>query len=195
MLFLIAIALETALLVYFNLNRWRKSTEKDTKLDSGQAGTGTEYTWNASIYRPITVLGIIGAFAACIVIALFLARNPSTIRDLILACVVSVYAFFVGLVTKSQYMLTQTSLIRTNPHAKKTENEQLFSWDQVLRIQPHNHGFKYFLKDDDPHKGNNKKRKKRLKGFVPIGKRVDKVIDMIISMGIPASQPGAKQSN
>lgn len=152
------------------------------------------YLYTGQFYAMIP-FAIIGVFAACIVIALFLARNPSTIRDLILAGVVSVYAFFVGLVTKSQYKLTQTGLIRTNPHAKKTENEQLFSWDQVLQIKPHSNGFKYFLKDDDPHEGSNKKKRKRLKGFIPVGKGADEIIDMIISMGIPVSQPGAKQSS
>ena len=182
-LFAIGIVVEIGVFATFLHNRKVNTRGEGADADD----SGVELSWEAGDCRPVQVLYIFAVFGAFIIFALLVKGSLKAIIDLIAACVTTSLGFMLGLVAKPRLQITQEGLRRIKVHGAKREDELLFAWDELQGIKRSRHGFKYFLKEDviaventENEKGG-KKKKRPTKSFVPVGKQVNEVLNVIES--------------
>ena len=176
MIFFISIAVETGIFLFLAINH-RKMKEARPPED-----LVIEDKWESSLTRPFELIFLIGVFVPMIILAMIIGKHPeTTIRDLLLTCFVSCYAFVLGLMSKSYYFYADKGIYKTKIEKGKFVVKPVFLWHQLKEIKPSRHGFNFKRKKQVTKKDSPKKADK---GFVPVGAKADEIISKIKAKGI-----------
>jgi hypothetical protein len=176
MLFIISISVETGIFIFLAFNhRKMKDAKPPEELE-------VEDSWQAGFTRPVEILFLIAVFIPMIILALVIGKHPeTTIRDLLLTCFVSCYAFGLGLMSKNHYFFTNKGIYRTKIVKGEFQVKPVFLWHQLKEIKPSRHGFNFKLKNQS---SKDEKSKKPDKGFIPLGPKADEIINKLKAKGI-----------
>jgi hypothetical protein len=100
--------------------------------------------WIARKTRPVVVFYVALVFAAFGMVAFFALHSPAAVKALLLAAVGAIAATVATMAEKVEYRLTDLGIDKrpNNPDKPKPFNE-VFRWDQLDRVVPMKHGFKY----------------------------------------------------
>lgn len=177
-LFFISIVVETGLFIFLLINHRKMAHQRP------EAAIEVELEWEEANTRLFEMIYLIAVFIPMIIIALVIGKNPdTTIRDLILTCIVSCYAFGLSLLSKGKYFFTDKGIFKTKVEKKEFVVKPVFLWHELKEIQQSRHGFKFFLKEGlDAQEG--EKQKRMLSGFVPVGKDSVEIIAKIAAKGV-----------
>lgn len=100
--------------------------------------------WSARRTRPVVVFCVAAVFAAFMLVAHFVVHSGEAVKALLLAAVGAVAATIPGVVEKVEYQLTESGLEKRKCNPKKPGRfERVFTWDQLRRVVPTRHGFRY----------------------------------------------------
>jgi hypothetical protein len=112
-------------------------------------GDGAEVLdrWSARKVQPIVILYLLGVFAAFIVASLFIFHSPEAVKALLIAAVGAVAATVPSVLSWVEYRATTSGIEkRTVDKHKPRDFEEVFRWDELSRVVPVKHGFKYSKK-------------------------------------------------
>jgi len=101
-------------------------------------------SWSARKARPIVLLYIVAVFTVFIVLSHFVVHSPEAVKALVLAAVGALVATVPGVTGKVEYRLTESGIEKRTVKENPGEYEKIFAWDQLDRVVPMRHGFKYF---------------------------------------------------
>ena len=103
------------------------------------------HRWTARQLRPVIVAGVALVFLAFAALAHFVFHSPEAVKALGMACLGSLGGLFASIVVKFDYELNESGL-RKGPHrkTKQPDFKSVFTWDELVRIVPTRHGFKYY---------------------------------------------------
>ena len=106
--------------------------------------------WTAPRLRWIVLLYIVLVFAVFMAISYFVLDSAAGVKALLLALLASVAATVPGILEKIEYRMTASG-IEKRPLKKAAASEFMsaFRWDELSRVVPMRHGFKYFKKLDE----------------------------------------------
>jgi hypothetical protein len=76
-------------------------------------------------------------------VSYFIFHSPEAVNALVLAAVGAVVATVPGVTGRIEYRLTETGIEKRTVKDDPGEYEEIFSWDQLNRVVPVRHGFRY----------------------------------------------------
>jgi hypothetical protein len=100
--------------------------------------------WSARKIRPIVVLYVMAVFAFFMAMAYFVFSSTEAVKALALAAVATIVATLPGIMERIEYRLTQIGVERKNKKNESPGCTVVFRWDELSRVVPMRHGFKYF---------------------------------------------------
>ena len=102
------------------------------------------YAWTARSLHPVVVAYVLGVFLAFIVLAHFAFRSPAAVKSLALAAVTFVVPLLANVVNRIEYRLTAAGLEKRPLRSRNPRDfKEVFRWEQLDRVLPARHGFKY----------------------------------------------------
>jgi hypothetical protein len=111
---------------------------------SNRSGAAVLDRWSARRIQPIVVLYVAAVFAAFMVLAHFVFHSPEAVKALLIAAVGGIAATVPGVIEKVEYQLTDSGLGKRPLKGKKpSQCKDVFRWDELSRVVPTKHGFKY----------------------------------------------------
>jgi hypothetical protein len=114
-----------------------------TALDEDEATV--LHRWSARKIQPIVLLYVTAIFAGFMALSIFAFHSREAVKALAIGWIGAVAATVPGVIDKVEYRLTEAGLDKRAHHAKKpVPFKDVFRWDQLDRIVPTKHGFKYF---------------------------------------------------
>ena len=118
--------------------------ESDATATGGNGSTVLDQ-WSASKIQPIAILYIVAVFAVFIVLSIVVFHSRDAVRALLVAAVGGVAAIVPGILEKGEYRLTESGIEKRTVNTKKPRPfKVVFRWEELDRIAPMKHGFKYF---------------------------------------------------
>lgn len=107
-------------------------------------------SWSARKVRPIVMLYVGAVFAVFIVVAHFVFHSLEAVTALAMAAVGGIFATLPGMIDRAVYQLTQSGVEKRTRNAKNPGPfKTLFRWDELSRVVPMRHGFKYYKTMDE----------------------------------------------
>jgi hypothetical protein len=104
------------------------------------------YQWSARKMQPVIIVYVAAVFAGMIVVSHFLLHSPTGVKALALASIGFIVPLVPGVLSRTEYRLTDTGLEKRPLDEKKPkEYQEVFRWDNLSHVVPVKHGFKYFL--------------------------------------------------
>ena len=105
------------------------------------------YRWSARRMQPVIILYVALIFVGMIAVSHFLVRSPTAVKALALAAIGFIVPLFPGVMSRTEYRLTETGLDKRPLDDKKPkEFQEVFRWDRLSHVVPVKYGFKYYLK-------------------------------------------------
>jgi hypothetical protein len=106
--------------------------------------------WTARKIPPIVVLYVVLVFVGFMLVSFFVFHSTEAVKALLIATVGAVAATVPGVIERVEYRATDAG-IENRPVKKHQprEFETVFSWDELDRVVPMRHGFKYFKRMDE----------------------------------------------
>ncbi len=155
--------------------------------------------WSARKVRPVVVLYVAGVFAAFIALALFVFHSPQAVKALVIAAVGAIAATVPGVTEKVEYQLTGSGIEKRTINKKRPgQFKGVFRWDQLSRIEPMKHGFKYFKTTNETNQLRrfwNVHLSDRYSGEVHVEKKdLERILDILERCGVVMSSPSREQS-
>jgi hypothetical protein len=101
--------------------------------------------WSSRKVPPVVLIYVVGVFAAFIALSIFVFRSPDAVKALLIAAVGAVVATVPGVMEKVEYQMTEVGIEkRASGKKEPSPFEVLFRWDELDRVVPMRHGFKYY---------------------------------------------------
>jgi len=101
--------------------------------------------WSSRKVPPVVVIYVVGVFAAFIALSIFVFHSLDAVKALLIAAVGAVFATIPGVMEKVEYRMTEVGIEKRASGKKEPGSfEELFRWDELDRIVPTKHGFKYY---------------------------------------------------
>jgi hypothetical protein len=119
-------------------------------MSSGHAASDRDeatvlHRWSARKVQPVVALYVTGVFVAFMVVAHLVFHSVEAVKALAIGWIGAIAATLPGVIEKAEYRLTEAGLDKRAHHARKpVPFKDVFRWDQLDRIVPTKHGFKYF---------------------------------------------------
>ena len=163
-------------------------------MESGRDEPTVLDRWSARRVRPVVVLYVAAVFAAFVVLAHFVFQSPDAVKALLVAAVGAIIATLPGVFERIEYRATEAGLDKRSLRAKGTgQFQQVFCWDELSRVVPMRHGFKYFKTSDERRPFQrfwNRRVSDRYSGEVPVeGHDLARVLAVVRQQGIPKPGP------
>lgn len=106
--------------------------------------------WSAHKVQPVVVLYLVAVFGAFVALAHFVLHSPDAVKALAIALVGAVGATVQGVIDKIEYQITESGIEKRPIRKKKPEQfKSVVRWDELSRIVPMKHGFKYYKTLDE----------------------------------------------
>jgi hypothetical protein len=103
--------------------------------------------WSARKVQPVVIVYLLGVFAAFIAASLVIFHSPDAVKALLIAAVGAVTATLPSVLSRVEYRATSSAIEkRSVDKHNPREFEEVFRWDELSRIVPVRHGFKYSKK-------------------------------------------------
>ena len=104
-----------------------------------------EFTWTARNVRPVVLPYLVAIFAAFMAFAHFVVHSHEAVVALLLAAVGAIVPTVPSILTRREFRLSPSGLIRTPLNEKSPkEPRELFSWEELSHLVPTGSGFKYY---------------------------------------------------
>lgn len=116
----------------------------DGEVASSSDGSGTLDRWLARKIRPIVMLYVVAVFAVFIAVSYFIFHSPKAVRALAIAAVGALVAMLPGVAERLEYRLTASGIEKRTLKKTPGQFKEVFGWDELSRIVPMGHGFKYY---------------------------------------------------
>ncbi len=101
--------------------------------------------WSARKVQPTVILYVVVVFAVFIALAVFVFHSATGAKALVIAAAAGVAAAVPGVIEKVEYQLTELGIKKRRLDPRRPgQFDEVFRWDQLSRVVPMNHGFKYF---------------------------------------------------
>jgi hypothetical protein len=113
--------------------------------------SGVVAQWTARKVQPIIMLYVAGVFGAFMALSHFVFHSTAAVKALAIAAVGAMISMVPGVMAVEEYRLTDAGLEKRSLNEKKPRQfNRLFTWDQLHRVVPTRHGFKYYTSINEP---------------------------------------------
>jgi len=101
--------------------------------------------WTARKVRPIVILYVLAVFAAFMVVSITVFHSAEAVKALAFAAVGGVVAILPSVIEKVEYRMTDSGVEKRPVKKERAPDfKEVFLWDDLDRVVPMHHGFKYF---------------------------------------------------
>jgi len=108
------------------------------------------YRWSARRVQPVVLLYVAAVFVGMMSISHFVVHSAATVKALALTVVGAIVSLVPAVAGRMEYRLTEQGLEQRSPGEKKSGGfKHVFQMDQLSRVVPKRHGFKYYKKLDE----------------------------------------------
>lgn len=109
------------------------------------ADTVVIHRWVARQLRPVIAGGVAFVFLAFMALAHFVFHSPEAVKALGMACLGSLGGVFASILVRFEFVMTETGLEkRMQRNTRPSDFKTVFIWEDLDRIVPTRHGFKYY---------------------------------------------------
>lgn len=117
----------------------------DVSATPSSSESGALDHWSARKVRPIVILYVLGVFAVFMVVSILVFHSMDAVKALVAAAVGGVAATVPGVLEKIEYQLTEAGINKRTVNTKKPGPfKGVFRWEELSRVVPMKHGFKYY---------------------------------------------------
>jgi hypothetical protein len=107
--------------------------------------------WSARKIQPIVLLYVTAVFVVFMLMAHFVFHSIEAVKALMIGAVGAIAATVPGVMEKVEYRMTESGLDKRAHNAKKPGPfKDVFRWNELSRVVPMKHGFKYYKPIDEP---------------------------------------------
>ncbi len=150
--------------------------------------------WSARKAPPVVVAYLAAVAAAFIAMAYFIFDSTEAVKALVIAALGAVGAATPSVLEKVEYQLTDLGIEKRSIKKKNPgQFKDVFHWDQLSRVVPMKHGFKYFktmAKTSPLRRFWNVHLSDRFSGEVHVERRdLERILGVLEQRGVVFSKP------